>query len=219
MPLYVEVILKLLLSLALGGIVGYEREYKSRPAGLRTHILVCIGAALVQITAINYFKNSPITNGDPMRLGAQVISGIGFLGAGTIIKEGASIKGLTTAASLWVVGCIGLAVGSGMYFEATAATILIYVALKGFKRIEDNMAKSKKFINLEITAKNTPGMIGKIGNLFGEHEISIDNIEISDSDDERVMIFLTLKLKHLIPIEELVEDIVKIQGIQGVKQL
>jgi putative Mg2+ transporter-C (MgtC) family protein len=218
MTLYLEMIFKLLLSLVLGGIVGFEREFKSRPAGLRTHILVCIGAALVQITALNYFRSNGLPNMDPMRLGAQVISGIGFLGAGTILKEGANIKGLTTAASIWVVGCIGIAVGTGLYIEATAATILIYVALRGFKIIEDNMAKGKKYINIEITAKNTPGMIGKIGNLFGELEISIENIEMSDNDEEQVVIFLTLKLKHLIPIQMLVEDLLKIEDIHKVKQ-
>ena len=219
MALYLEMIFKLLLSLVLGGIVGFEREYKSRPAGLRTHILVCIGAALVQITAINYFRNNGLTNMDPMRLGAQVISGIGFLGAGTILKEGANIKGLTTAASIWVVGCIGVAVGTGQYIEATAATIFIYVALRGFKVIEDNMAKGKKYINIEIAAKNTPGMIGKIGSLFGELEISIENIDISDNDEEQVVIYLTLKLKKVIPIEKLVEDLISIEGVHMVKQL
>ncbi len=218
MILYMEMVTKLLLALVLGGIVGYEREYKSRPAGLRTHILVCIGAALVQITALNYYRNNGLTNMDPMRLGAQVISGIGFLGAGTILKEGANIKGLTTAASIWVVGTIGVAVGTGLYIEATAATVFIYVALRGFKVIEDNMAKGKKYVNVEITAKNSPGMIGKIGHLFGELEISIDNIDISDNDEEKVVIFLTLKLKHLIPIEKLVEDLISIEGVHKVKQ-
>lgn len=219
MTSYIELILKLLLSLALGGIVGYEREYKSRPAGLRTHILVCIGAALVQITAINYYRNSGLNNMDPMRLGAQVISGIGFLGAGTILKEGSSIKGLTTAASIWVVGCIGLAVGTGLYIEATAATMLIYAALKGFKRIEDNMAKSKKYISFEITAKNTSGMIGKIGSMLGMQEISIDNIDILESDEENVSIYVTLKLKDIIPIEKLADDLISIEGVRKVKQL
>lgn len=218
MALYLEVILKLLLSITLGGIVGFEREFKSRPAGLRTHILVCIGAALVQITAINYFRSSGLTNMDPMRLGAQVISGIGFLGAGTILKEGANIKGLTTAASIWVVGCIGVAVGTGLYIEATAATIFIYVSLRGFKILEDKMSRGKKYINLEIVAKNTPGMIGKIGNLFGELEITIDTIDISDNDDEKVTIFVTLKLKNLIPIEKIADDLISIDGIYKVKQ-
>ncbi|MDF2672905.1 MAG: MgtC/SapB family protein [Clostridiales bacterium] len=219
MALYIEVFIKLLLSVVLGGIVGFEREYKSRPAGLRTHILVCIGAALVQITAINYFRTSGLTNMDPMRLGAQVISGIGFLGAGTILKEGANIKGLTTAASIWVVGCIGVAAGTGLYIEATAATILIYVSLRGFKILEDKMTRGKKYINLEIAAKNTPGMIGKIGNLFGELEISIDTIDISDNDEEQVIIFLTLKLKNIIPIEKLVDDLISIDGVHKVKQV
>lgn len=216
---YTELMLKLLLAIALGGIVGYEREYKSRPAGLRTHILVCIGAALVQITAINYYRNSGLTGMDPMRLGAQVISGIGFLGAGTILKEGASIKGLTTAASIWVVGCIGLAVGTGLYIEATAATLLIYAALKGFKRIEDNMAKSKKYISLEIKAQNKPGMIGEIGSLLGKLEISIDNIDITGNDEESLIMYITLKSKHIIPIEKLADDLMKLQGVHKVKQL
>lgn len=218
MSLYGEISLKLLLALVLGGIVGYEREYKSRPAGLRTHILVCIGAALVQITSLNYFRNNGITM-DPMRLGAQVISGIGFLGAGTILKEGANIKGLTTAASIWAVACIGLAAGSGLYFEATAATVLIYISLKGFKKVEDSMAKNKKYTSLEITAENTPGMIGRLGNLYGKQEISIDNIEISEKDDDRIVMFLTLKFKYLIPIETLIEDTLNTEGVQKVKQL
>lgn len=219
MASYTELMLKLLLAIALGGIVGYEREYKSRPAGLRTHILVCIGAALVQITAINYYRNSGLTGMDPMRLGAQVISGIGFLGAGTILKEGASIKGLTTAASIWVVGCIGLAAGTGLYIEATAATLLIYAALKGFKKIEDNMAKGKKYISLEIKAQNKPGMIGEIGSLLGKLEISIDNIDITENDEESLIIYITLKSKHIIPIEKLADDLMKLQGVHKVKQL
>lgn len=219
MSLYMEVILKLLLSLLLGGIVGYEREHKSRPAGLRTHILVCIGAALVQITAINYFRKSGLPNIDPMRLGAQVISGIGFLGAGTILKEGANIKGLTTAASIWVVGCIGLAVGTGLYTEATAATILIYIALRSFKIIEDKMARGKKYISLEIKASNTPGMIGKIGSMLGEMEISIDNIEMYDSEEEQVTIYLTVKLKNIIRIEKIIDSLMSIQGVARIKQL
>lgn len=219
MTSYLELILKLILSLVLGGIVGYERENKSRPAGLRTHILVCIGAALVQITAINYYRNSNLADMDPMRLGAQVISGIGFLGAGTILKEGANIKGLTTAASIWVVGCIGLAVGTGLYVEAAAATLMIYAALKGFERIEDNMARSRKYINLEITANNTPGMIGKIGSLFGRLEISIVNIEMSENGEENIILNLTLKQKHIIPAERLIEELLSIKGIHKVNHL
>lgn len=219
MDSYGELIVKLLLSVVLGGIVGYEREYKSRPAGLRTHILVCIGAALVQITAINYYRNSVIPGMDPMRMGAQVISGIGFLGAGTILKEGANIRGLTTAASIWAVGCIGLAVGTGLYIEAAAATILIYISLKGFKRIEGRIAKNRKYMSLEILADNTPGMIGSIGSLLGMKDILIDNIEMSEVNGDKTVIYMGIKLKYIIPAENIVDEIAKIEGVHKVVQL
>lgn len=134
---FLVIALRLVLACALGGIVGFEREYKHRPAGFRTHILVCVGSALVMITSEFIFrKYSGQVNMDPARLGAQVISGIGFLGAGTIIREGASIKGLTTAASLWAVACVGIAAGIGFYEGAIAATILIFTALRVLKRFE-----------------------------------------------------------------------------------
>jgi putative Mg2+ transporter-C (MgtC) family protein len=218
MQLYFDVIIKLLLSLVLGGIVGYEREHKSRPAGLRTHILVCIGAALVQITSLDYLNAGGIVT-DPMRLGAQVISGIGFLGAGTILKEGANIKGLTTAASIWVIGCIGLAVGTGLYFEGTAATILIYIALRGFKRIEDRMARDKKYVTVEVTAENKPGKLGEIGSLLGNLNIQIINVDMSSSEEDTVIITFALKMEYIIPIERIIGDIMHIAGVVKAKQL
>lgn len=218
MQLYFDVLIKLLLSLILGGIVGYEREHKSRPAGLRTHILVCIGAALVQITSIDYLNAGGILT-DPMRLGAQVISGIGFLGAGTILKEGANIKGLTTAASIWAVGCIGLAVGTGLYFEGTAATILIYTALRGFKRIEDRMTRNKSYISVEVTAGNKPGKLGEIGTLLGKLDIHIVNVDMSSSEEDMVVITFSLKMNHIIPIERIIGEIMHLEGVVKAKQL
>ena len=106
-----QVVLRILLAICFGALIGMEREHAHRPAGLRTHILVCVGACLVMLTSEftynEYHQFSP--NMDINRLGAQVISGIGFLGAGTIIRNGSSVKGLTTAASVWAVACIGLA--------------------------------------------------------------------------------------------------------------
>ncbi|MDR1928118.1 MAG: MgtC/SapB family protein [Oscillospiraceae bacterium] len=132
---------RLAVAVALGGIIGYEREHSHRPAGLRTHILVAVGSALVMCTSSYIFSAYNETFAafgsapDPSRLGAQVISGIGFLGAGTILREGFSVKGLTTAASLWAVSCIGLAVGIGFWSGALIATLVIYLTLNALKKV------------------------------------------------------------------------------------
>lgn len=215
---YVGIVLKLLLAVILGGMVGFEREHKSRPAGLRTHILVCVGAALVQITSINYAKNNGIAM-DPMRLGAQVISGIGFLGAGTIIKEGANIKGLTTAASLWAVGCIGLAAGSGLYFEAIAATIIILISLKSFTRIEEKIARERKQIVIEVIAKNQPGTLGIIGSALGTLEIQIQNVEMNIIDEYTIHMELLLKLNKVMEEEEIIAALMNKTGIESIRIL
>ena len=112
MPENMELLVRLALGCLLGGLIGIEREKNRHPAGFRTHILVCVGATLIMLCNIYIFEEyKSYANIDPARLGAQVISGIGFLGAGTILKEGVTVKGLTTAASLWSVAGIGLAVG------------------------------------------------------------------------------------------------------------
>ena len=212
-----ESIFKLFLALVLGGIVGFERENKIRPAGFRTHILVSMGAALVQIISINYMTRQGISDMDPMRLGAQVISGIGFLGAGTILKEGATIKGLTTAASVWTVACIGLAAGSGLYIEATVATIFIFVALSTFKKFEKVMSKSKKNAELLITSKNTPGMVGAIGGALGSLSIQITEIGLELKSEEEVEICLTIAKPYEIENERILDKLMNIQGIRDVK--
>ena len=118
----------------IGGLIGWERENTHRPAGLRTHMLVSVGACVVmQLGAYNSTHIAAQFNIDPSRLGAQVISGIGFLGAGTIIKEGTTIKGLTTAASLWVVACLGLTIGAGAYILAIVGSLSVLITLTVFE--------------------------------------------------------------------------------------
>lgn len=217
LSVFLEVLLKLMLSLILGGIVGYEREHKSRPAGLRTHILVCVGAALVQVTSINFNGSRCAVNFDPMRLGAQVISGIGFLGAGTIIKEGASIKGLTTAASLWVVACIGLAVGSGLYMEGTLATFLILFSLEGFNKMEERISRGKKCLFLEIISENTPGRLGDICSELGKLNTQIISVEINKNEGYTANIEIVIRPNSDIRDEDIVDGIMNIKGIKEVK--
>lgn len=142
MDLQIESIIKILIAVLVGGLIGLERESASRPAGLRTHILVCVASAMVM--DMNLMMAKEYFNADPMRLGAQVISGMGFLGAGTIIKEGASVKGLTTAAGLWSVACLGLVVGSGQFLMALFAALVMLITLKTFNQLELKYSKNKK---------------------------------------------------------------------------
>ncbi|MGE5509160.1 MAG: MgtC/SapB family protein [Chitinophagales bacterium] len=131
-----EMVARLLLAALLAGIIGLERESRHRAAGLRTHLLVSVGSALVMLISVYGFPGFPLDRRDPARLAAQVVSGIGFLGAGTILREGVSIRGLTTAASLWVVSGIGLAAGAGFYAGALVTTVLTGLALLYLSRLE-----------------------------------------------------------------------------------
>lgn len=144
---------KLLLSLCLGAIVGIERRQKGQVAGMRTFALISMGATLAMLVSI-YIPQEymGLKNGDPGRIAAQVISGIGFLGAGAIIQMKGSVRGLTTAAGIWMTACIGLAVGSGMYLISTAACLLIIVVLKAFEAIEKYLLNSheQKIVRLKV---------------------------------------------------------------------
>jgi putative Mg2+ transporter-C (MgtC) family protein len=133
-----ELVVRLLIAAGLGSLVGAERERLIWAAGLRTHMLVCVGACLFMVVSAYGFASviGPNVILDPSRVAAQVVSGIGFLGAGSILLRGDVVRGLTTAASLWAVAAIGLAVGGGLYVEAVAATIIILVILAGIKPLE-----------------------------------------------------------------------------------
>jgi len=138
----VHMILRLLLAALLGGAVGLEREIHEKAAGFRTHILVCIGSCLIMLTSMHVFDiYKGIADVDPGRIAAQVVSGIGFLGAGTIIRSRASIVGLTTAASLWSIAGVGLAVGSGLYLLGGFATILILASLLILSRVHHKVGR------------------------------------------------------------------------------
>lgn len=135
-----QVVVRLILSALLSGFIGVERQLHRRAAGLRTHILVCVGSTLIMLTSIYIFDiYKEIAPVDPARIAAGVITGIGFLGAGTIIRYGEEIRGLTTAASLWVVAAVGLAVGCGFYSAAVAASILVLISLLLLRRLENKI--------------------------------------------------------------------------------
>ena len=138
------VIIRLILALLLGGLVGLEREAHGRAAGFRTHILVCLGSTLIMLTSLYIFECYKTQVAlDPSRIAAGVVTGVGFLGAGTIMRYGASVVGLTTAASLWVVAGIGLALGAGFYIAAYTTALLSLICLFIFNRLEHGWLKNK----------------------------------------------------------------------------
>ena len=192
-----EVIIRLALAVVVGGLIGYEREFKNRPAGFRTHILVCLGAAItsmIQLYSIQETTNMIIAHPelqtamkvDIGRLGAQVITGVGFLGAGTIIHDKGSIKGLTTAASIWTVACIGLAVGLGYYTLSILSTVCIFIVLVFLKTFEERFFKNTNILKLEIQYVNKKDMVEKLEQYFQGMNIKVKNIEflIDDEEDE-----------------------------------
>ena len=148
---FFEAALRLVLALLFGGLIGWERERHSQPAGLRTHMLICMGAALVMVLSAGLTTQFPTEQGaDPGRIAAQVISGIGFIGGGAILRLRGSIKGITTAASLWVVAGLGLTVGAGMYAIAVLATLLIIFTLSVLTRLEVSVINPLILRRLEV---------------------------------------------------------------------
>lgn len=190
------IILRLFVAAILGGIVGIERENQKRAAGLRTHILVSLGSALVMVTSEYLFNAyNGLTDVDPARLGAQVISGIGFLGAGTIIKQGISVRGLTTAASLWAVACIGLAAGCGFYEAAVITAAIVFLTLVFLRKFENVLnRKSNATDEVAIRMDNKPGKIGEVASCIGRSGVNITNVEIEADEDDKIVVNFTLNL-------------------------
>lgn len=213
-----EILLRLALACLLGGLIGMERERNRHPAGLRTHILVCIGATLVMLCNIFIFERyKNVANVDPARLGAQVISGIGFLGAGTIIKEGLSVRGLTTAASLWVVGCLGVAIGLGFYAGAIVTTSFILIILMIFSKLGYLFSGKGGKTLIVLKSINEEGQLDLIHSQMKEMEIYPNDIAVEPAEDDMIVIRLRVSLIKNITNVKIVETLYKLQGIKYVQ--
>ena len=211
-----EIVFRLLLAAFISGIIGIEREISNRPAGFRTHMLVTLGATLIMLISVDVFADS-----DPGRLAAQVVSGIGFLGAGTIMRTGNNIVGLTTAASLWVCAGIGLAIGAGYYVGAIATTVIILIILMSTGLLERTVLR-KRYGSIELAAVNRPGIIGDIEKLFASYKISIRSMNVTNVEMESLIdgnsmeIYLLVKMPAMIHLDELYKDIYKVSGVFGI---
>ncbi|NFI64259.1 MgtC/SapB family protein [Clostridium botulinum] len=191
-----SIILRLTLATLCAGIIGAERGRKNRPAGFRTHILVCIGATLVMITS-QYMRDVLHSTGDITRLGAQVISGIGFLGAGTIIVVGKNqVTGLTTAAGLWACACMGLAIGIGFYEGAIIACVFMLIVVTGLHKLDLYSRTHSRIMDVYTELRDIKG----VANFMKADGTKISNIEVkkatTNKDDRIIALTMTLKLSQ-----------------------
>lgn len=178
-----DIVLRLLCAMFVGAVIGTEREYTHRPAGMRTHMLVSLGACAVMITSQAIFCQYRAYGAtpDPARLSAQVITGVGFLGAGTIMKEGPSIKGLTTAASVWAVACLGVAAGAGYYAVALIATVCIMVTLVLFEWLQRKLMRDRfESYSFSVGCTNVSIALARVNALADAADVHITSLQIEE---------------------------------------
>lgn len=216
-----EFILRLLLAGGLGAAIGLERKAHYKQAGLRTHFVVAIGSALMMIVSQYGFMG--VVNGktvivDPSRIAAQVVSGIGFLGAGIIIFQRNAIRGLTTAAGVWTVAGIGLATGAGMYVLAIVCTALVLFGFIALRPVERKIFQNVQHIT--ITADDRPGLIGKIGAALEILGVHIEQMSIDRTEEEGDLVDIELYLrmqKQSTGAEKMKDFLTEIDGIKQIR--
>jgi uncharacterized membrane protein YhiD involved in acid resistance len=183
--LRLDLLVKLVIAVLLGGAIGFERELAGKPAGLRTNILICVGAALLMDLSVRIGITEQGTRiGDPARIAAQVVSGVGFLGAGTIMQSQGMVTGLTSAATIWVVAAIGMAVGAGYYVEGLGAGLLVTFVLAGLGRLEHYARRVRRRASATIRARvGTPE--SEIAFALRAHGLTIESQRVFDHDEDR----------------------------------
>ncbi len=210
---WLQIILRLLLAVVCGGVIGMERGRKGRPAGFRTHVLVCLGSALTVMT--NEFMIQKYGTGDPTRMAAQVVSGIGFLGAGTILVTGRrKIRGLTTAATLWASGCLGLAIGAGFYVASLAGTALIWGVNSLLQRLEEPFMDSARVIFIYLELEDIAA-VRHVLDFARERGIRVSDIELMKDEAESSLVGMTASLKLLKAMDhqKLHEELEAVEGV------
>jgi putative Mg2+ transporter-C (MgtC) family protein len=220
-----EVALRLGLSLLLCALVGAEREARGQVAGLRTHVIVGVGSTLFTLVSAYAFEDFLVAGPgaaaqrvDPTRIAAQIVSGIGFLGAGAIIRQGANVRGLTTAAALWIAAAIGMAVGAGYYFGASVATALVLASLVGLRQLRPAVAarfgppRPLVRLEVEIDPDAAPGVGGALDQLIDE---GADLDAVRSEGDGRYSV--ALRPPRGIPPQQLVADLASSGSVRSVR--
>ena len=227
-----DILIRMCLAVLCGALIGMEREHKRRPAGLRTHMLICMGASLTMV--LNTYLSVMITGGawtidanvpmqtDVSRLGAQVINGIGFIGAGTIIVTGRQqVKGMTTAAGLWASACMGLAIGAGFYTGALFGCVLIIATTALFSKLESFILARSRNINLYVEFEKTEDLT-KITTCLHERNVRIYDVELSkarQNDSKYPGAIFSLKLPKKLSHAAVVTEIASIKAVRTIEEL
>lgn len=223
---WLEVALRLVLAVVFGGIIGLEREKRNRAAGFRTNILVCLGSALIMLLSMygfSAFREEPSVRLDPARLAAQVVSGIGFLGAGVILFNGFSITGLTTAATLWVVAAIGLAVGAGFYYPATFATLLVLFSLLILNKIEKNWIQARRTYRLVLISESGHDVLGAAMSELERSDVELIHLSYKHAVPKEAQkttatrLFINVKLPKKLKIESVIQQLKKLEGVSEIR--
>lgn len=215
-----SILFRLVLSVVLGGIIGFERGRTGRPAGLRTHILVCMGSTMAIMT--NQYIFQEFGTGDPTRLGAQVISGIGFLGAGTIIVTGRhQVKGLTTAAGLWATACMGLAIGIGFYSAAIYSCALIAFTTLVLHRIDNIMLSKSKVVDIYIEFEKSASIMSVLETVKNTmaHVDSVEIVKPTYNTNVTYAAIMTLRLKKKSIRLEILAKLCSIEGVEFAEEI
>ena len=217
---YLAVAVRILAAVIIGGFLGLERGMKNRPAGLRTYMLVCVGACLIMLT--NQYIFQVFGTGDPVRMGAQVVSGIGFLGAGTIVVTRRNqIKGLTTAAGLWTAAGVGLALGIGFYEAALVGGFAVFAVITLLQRMDNNMHRKSKQVEAYIELSQETSL-GDFLRAVHENELEISNVQKeqgADTDTGNRAYIATLKAKKRSNHQVILDIVQTIPGVVYMEEL
>lgn len=210
--------IRLILAMLAGGLVGMEREMRRQTAGLRTHILISLGSCLLMMLSIWMPQSVGLDKGDPGRIAAQVVSGIGFLGAGAFIKIGNNVKGMTTAASLWVVAAIGLTIGGGMWIAGLITLVLVLIALAALEPVERKLFPAERFKYIGIWFAENTADRAKVLDVLAEHGIRVQSVDASQDVARQSTKFSVLaKIPVDVDIERLFRDLRHIGNVEKVK--
>jgi len=213
-----DMLLRLLLAAILGAAVGWQRERHAQPAGLRTHTILVVGSTLAMLLSINLARQYSLTSNDPARLAAQVVSGIGFLGAGAILREGLTVKGLTTATSLWTMAIVGLAVGDGYFMISAVVTAFLLVALSMMYWFERRYIHAMVTVYITLKAEDRKGLIDEVKQVLTEKGRRIDTMSVRRNlEDRNISIDVTMVSRESDTSSRLMDELADIKGVRSFK--
>ena len=212
-------VVRLVAAVAAGALIGLEREAHAKPAGFRTYIIISLGAALLMILSIYVPQTFPhFQNGDPGRIAAQVVTGIGFLGAGAIFRLGVTVKGLTTAAAIWTTAAIGLVFGAGMFAVGAIALGLILLALTVLTALEGRLIAGTEYRSLLIISDRRPGQIRQITEVLTRYGVPARKLSVSERLDEgRIEIRAVARLEKDIDVRNFFDEVEVLEGIRRIE--